>query len=145
MAANLNVVIHDLCAYVKMWSTLRSLENTQEVSVARGNSYTSFVQQGIFFALSRLGRELFYQFHRQGSLKMVDDRAGSVHDARWWGGGGLLPYFTNTGMCRPTGSWFWSSWLRTGYPFQRRFLEWGIIFRTYESSSFISSHSKLFI
>ena len=87
MAANLNVVIHDLCAYVKMWSTLRSLENTQEVRVARGNSYTSFVQQGIFFALSRLGRELFYQFHRQGSLKMADDRAGSVHDARWWGGG----------------------------------------------------------
>ena len=32
----------------------------------------------------------------------------------------------------------------TGYSFQRRFLERGIIFRTHESSSFVSSHSKLF-
>ena len=40
--------------------------------------------------------------------------------------GGVLPYITYTGMCRPTGSWFWSSWFRTGYPFQRRFLEQGI-------------------
>ena len=30
-------------------------------------------------------------------------------------GGGVLPYITYTGMCRPTGSWFWSSWFRTGY------------------------------
>ena len=29
-------------------------------------------------------------------------------------------------MCRPTGSWFWSSWFRTGYPFQRRFLVRGM-------------------
>ena len=36
-------------------------------------------------------------------------------------GGGVLPYITYTGMCRPTGSWFWSSWFRTGNPFQRRF------------------------
>ena len=41
-------------------------------------------------------------------------------------GGGVLPYITYTGMCRPTGSWFWSSWFRTGYSFQRRFLERGI-------------------
>ena len=33
---------------------------------------------------------------------------------------------------------------RTGYLFQRRFLERGIIFRTHESSSFVSSHLKLF-
>ena len=46
---------------------------------------------------------------------------------------GALPYITYTGMCRPKGSWFWSSWFRTGYPFQRRFLERGIIFRTHES------------
>ena len=59
-------------------------------------------------------------------------------------GGGVLPYIAYTGMCRPTGSWFWSSWFRTGYPFQRRFLERGIIFRTHESSSFVSSHLKLF-
>ena len=59
-------------------------------------------------------------------------------------GGGVLPYITNTGMCRPTGSWFWSYWFRTGYPFQSRFLERGIIFETHESSSFASSHLKLF-
>ena len=58
--------------------------------------------------------------------------------------GGILPYITYTGMYRPTGSWFWSSWFRTGYPFQRSFLERGIIFRTHESSSFVSSHFKLF-
>ena len=40
--------------------------------------------------------------------------------------GGALPYITYTGMCRPTGLWFWSSWFRMGYPLQRRFLEWGI-------------------
>ena len=33
---------------------------------------------------------------------------------------------------------------RGRYPFQKRFLEWGIIFRTHESSSFVSSHLKLF-
>ena len=32
----------------------------------------------------------------------------------------------------------------TGYPFQRRLLERGIIFRTHKSSSFVSSHLKLF-
>ena len=58
--------------------------------------------------------------------------------------GGALPYITYTGMYRPTGSWFWSSWFRTGYPFQRRFLERGIIFRTHESSNQVSSHLKLF-
>ena len=31
-----------------------------------------------------------------------------------------------------------------GYPFQWRFLERGIIFRTHESSSFVISHWKLF-
>ena len=35
---------------------------------------------------------------------------------------GVLPYITYTGMCCATGSWFWSSWFRTGYPFQRHFL-----------------------
>ena len=59
------------------------------------------------------------------------------------GGGGVLPYITYTCMCRPMGSWFWSSWFRTGYPFQRRFLERGIILQTHESSSFVSSHLKL--
>ena len=59
--------------------------------------------------------------------------------SRIWGrGGGVLPYITYTGM------WFWSSWFRTGYTFRRRFLERGIIFRAHESSSFVSSHLKLF-
>ena len=44
-------------------------------------------------------------------------------------GGGVLPYITYTVLCRPKGSWFWSSWFRMGCPFQRRFLERGIIFR----------------
>ena len=60
------------------------------------------------------------------------------------GGGGVLPYITYKGMCRPKGLWFWSSWFRTGYPFQRRFLERGMIFRTHESSTFVSSHLKVF-
>ena len=47
-------------------------------------------------------------------------------------------------MCRPKGSWFWSAWFRTGYPFQRRCLERVIKFRTHKSSSFVSSHLKLF-
>ena len=59
-------------------------------------------------------------------------------------GRGVLPYINYTGLCRSTGSWFWSSLFRTGYPFQRRFLERGITFRTHESSSFVSSDLKLF-
>ena len=31
-----------------------------------------------------------------------------------------------------------------GYPFQRRFLERGIMIRMHESSSFVSNHLKLF-
>ena len=58
--------------------------------------------------------------------------------------GGVLPYITYTGMWLPKGSLFWSSWFRTGYPFQRRFLERGIIFRTHESSIFVGSHLKVF-
>ena len=59
-------------------------------------------------------------------------------------GRGVLPYINYTGLCRSTGSWFWSFLFRTGYPFQRRFLERGITFRTQESSSFVSSDLKLF-
>jgi len=68
-------------------------------------------------------------------------RSNNIHLAP---GGGVLPYITYTGICRAMGLWFWSSWFRTGYPFQRRFLERGIIFRTHESSSFVRSHLKLF-
>ena len=59
-------------------------------------------------------------------------------------GRGVLPYINYTGLCRSTGSWFWSSLFRTGYPLQRRFLERYITFRTHESSSFVSSDLKLF-
>jgi len=38
------------------------------------------VQRGIFFALRRLGRNLFYQFRPQGFLNMAEDRTGSVRD-----------------------------------------------------------------
>ena len=34
--------------------------------------------------------------------------------------------------------------VRMGYPFQRRFLERGIMIRMHESSSFVSNHLKLF-
>ena len=61
-----------------------------------------------------------------------------------WGHLDKAPYITYTGMCRPTGSWFWSSGFITGYPFQRPFLERGIIFRTHEMYGFVSSHLKLF-
>ena len=54
-------------------------------------------------------------------------------------GGGVLRYIAYMGMCRPKGSWFWSSWFRTGH-----FLEWGMIFRTHESSTIAGSHLKVF-
>ena len=56
---------------------------------------------------------------------------GGMSCGMWHGipkGAGVLAYITYTGMCRPTG----------------RFLERGKIFRTHESSSFESSHLKLF-
>ena len=64
------------------------------------------------------------------------------------GGGGVLPYITYTGMCRPMGSWFWSSWFRTGYPFQRRFLERGIKTcgsRLYLLLKIVADYNKAFI
>ena len=69
-----------------------------------------------------------------GMRDFREKRAG-MRDQDPGGGGGVLPNITNTGMCRPTGAWFWSSWFRTGDPFQRRFLERDIIFRTHQSSS----------
>ena len=40
-------------------------------------------------------------------------------------GGGGYSHTLPIRVCA-TGSWFWSSWFRTGYPFQRHFLERGI-------------------
>jgi len=73
------------------------------------------------------------------SFVPVNNRVGKIaHISFFWetfsshfdipprGGGGVLPCIPYTGMCRPTESWFWSSWFTTGYPFQKRFLERGI-------------------
>jgi len=38
------------------------------------------MQRGIFFALRRLGWNLFYQFRPQGFLKIADERTGSGCD-----------------------------------------------------------------
>ena len=38
------------------------------------------VQRGIFFALRRLGQNLFYQLRPQVFLKMADARTGSLRD-----------------------------------------------------------------
>ena len=77
--------------------------------------------------------------------KILDLKSSSEQilykNCRWVpGGGGILPYITYTGKCRPKGSWFWSSWFRMGYRLKRRFLERSIIFRMHKSSSFVSSH-----
>ena len=51
-----------------------------------------------------------------------DEKISAHSDFSPRGAGGTPIHY----MCRPTGSWFWSSWFRKGYPFQRRFLERGI-------------------
>ena len=57
------------------------------------------------------------------------------------GGGGVLPYISSAQRGRD----FEAPDLERGIHFdQRRFLERGIKFRTHESSSFVSSHLKLF-
>ena len=38
------------------------------------------MQRGIFSALRRLGRNLYYQFRPQDFLKMADDQTGSMRD-----------------------------------------------------------------
>ena len=58
--------------------------------------------------------------------------------------GGVLPYNTYTGMCRPAGRDFKAPGLERGIHFRGVFLERDIIFRTHESSSFVSNHLKLF-
>ena len=110
-----------------------------------------------FELITKLKRFLYFDSHKMHLLglraflqtQMIEfltfsNTSASKSSLFYPGGGGVLPYITYTGMCRPTGSWFWSSWFRTGYPFQRRFLERGIIFQTHESFNFVSSHLKLF-
>ena len=75
-------------------------------------------------------------------------RSGSGNSMLRWhpggeGGGYSHTLYYYTGMCRPTGLWFWSFWFGTLYPFLRCFLERGIIFRTHESSSLVSGYLKL--
>ena len=60
------------------------------------------------------------------------------------GGGGGTPIHYLYGYVPPNGVVILKLLIRTEYPFQRRFLERGIIFRTHESSSFVGSHLKLF-
>ena len=52
-------------------------------------------------------------FKRRATAVLKSNLVG--HSSSIYPGGGVLPYITYTGMCRPTGSWFWSSWFRTGY------------------------------
>ena len=89
----------------------------------------------------------YKRFKRQGTIPAVQHDSFlelTIVSFSTRRGGGVLPYITYTGMCCPKGSWFWSSWFRTGYPLQRRFLERGIIFQTHESSTFVNSHLKVF-
>ena len=65
----------------------------------------------------------------------------------FWRGGGGYSHTLPIRVCASKGVVILKLLMscRTGYPFQRRFLERGIIFRTQErSSSFVSSHLKLF-
>ena len=57
-----------------------------------------------------------------GSAFRVRIRFFEISHKPCLGSRGVLPYITYMGMCRPTGSWFWSSWLRTGYTFQKRLI-----------------------
>ena len=57
-------------------------------------------------------------------------------------GGGGTPIHYLYGYVPPNGAVILKRLFRAGYPFQRRFLERGIIFRTHESSSFVSNHLK---
>ena len=59
-------------------------------------------------------------------------------------GGGGTPIHYLYGHVPPNGVVILKLLYRTGYPFRRRFLERGIILQTHESSSFVSSHLKLF-
>ena len=46
------------------------------------------------------------------------------------GGGGVLPYISYMGMCRPTGSYFWDSNLK-----------WGIIFKPFSRTGYNFSNA----
>ena len=83
-------------------------------------------------------------------LQFITSEKESKKKSRWvcvcvWGGGGT-PIHYPYGYVPPNVvvTLFWSCWFRMGYSFQRHFLEQGIIFRTHESSSFVSTHLKLF-
>ena len=101
---------------------------------------SSYLKSYLRYILSHFIKTKFIFFWQYTFSKAVHLLLGK---RRLWAEG-VLPYISYTGLCRSTGSWFWSSLFRTGYPFQRRFLERGITFRTHESSSFVSSDLKLF-
>ena len=54
------------------------------------------------------------------------------------GGGGVLPYNGYTGMCRPTGSYFWDSGLKRGIIF-KSFSRTGYNFQMHESFIILSA------
>ena len=60
------------------------------------------------------------------------------------GGGGGYSHALPTRVCSAQRGRDFEA-LRTGYPFQRRFLERGIIFRTHESSSTPDDYEEAFI
>ena len=62
----------------------------------------------------------------------------------WTPGEGGTPIHYLCGYVPPNGVVSLKLLIQNGVPFERRFLERGIIFRTHESSSFVSSQLKLF-
>ena len=57
----------------------------------------------------------------------IFDRGGCLFKA--WGGGGILPYISHIGMCRPTGEGFLRRFgLKTGIDFAYFGLESGMVF-----------------
>ena len=58
------------------------------------------------------------------------------------GPGGVLPYNSYSGMCRPTGSYFWDSDLKRGIIF-RTFSERGTTFQMHESFQILSTISRV--
>ena len=55
----------------------------------------------------------------------------STGTSRPGGGGEVLPYNSYTGMCRPTGSYFWDSDLKRG-----------VIFRTFSRTGYKFSNAR---
>ena len=123
---------YKICQMLQSWDKLLSTSTSTKLHRDCGillydqeeSDFVHYVKQksgplppGSAVNLNKLNVELFIKMLYGVWCSLQPD-----HETR---GGGVLPYITYTGMCLPTGSWFWSSWFRTGYPVQRRFLERG--------------------